>query len=91
MSAAECAFDNPSKPFLSFLAKHYGLENPIWQSIRFVVFEQFFENLKPQAEAAGFSSKLNSRASSRRSSFGKKPVVSPNVIDIKSYLKLSII
>lgn len=76
VNAFDCAFDNPSKQFLSFLATHYNLNDPIWQSIRFVVFDKFFDNIQPESEVAGFSSKMNSRASSRRSSFGKEPVMS---------------
>ncbi|KAI6191719.1 Alpha-tubulin N-acetyltransferase [Aphelenchoides bicaudatus] len=78
ISAAECAFDNPTTSFLSFLEKHYGLTQPIWQSTRFVVFRSFFDSLEPQAEGANFSSALNSRASSRRSSFGKSPPATSN-------------
>jgi len=78
VSAGECAFDNPSKGFLSFLATQYNLTDPIWQSIRFVVFQHFFDNLEAQPEVAGYSSAQNSRASSRRSSFGKAPTPNKN-------------
>jgi len=79
VTAGECAFDNPSKSMLDFLSSQYTLTEPIEQSNRFVVFKQFFENLQAQHEAVGFSSKQNSRASSRRSSFGKTPMISPSV------------
>jgi hypothetical protein len=45
---AKCAFDKPSKAFLDFLARHYGLERPIWQPTSFVIFAQFFDGLQPE-------------------------------------------
>jgi hypothetical protein len=44
----KCAFDKPSPAFLDFLARHYGLERPIWQPTSFVIFPQFFDGLKPE-------------------------------------------
>ncbi|CAH1390394.1 unnamed protein product [Nezara viridula] len=40
------AIDRPSEKFISFLKKHYGLENIIRQTNNFVVFRGFFNNLK---------------------------------------------
>lgn len=41
-SAALIAYDNPTSAFLGFLAKHFGLEQPLWQSTNLVVFAKIF-------------------------------------------------
>jgi hypothetical protein len=46
-TAAKCAFDKPSDSLLEFLEKRYGLTKPIWQTTRFVVFPNFFDDLQP--------------------------------------------
>lgn len=43
MQAGELALDNPSVTLLAFVAKNYGLHEPIWQNTNFVVFQRFFE------------------------------------------------
>uniref|UniRef100_A0A914GZ11 Alpha-tubulin N-acetyltransferase n=1 Tax=Globodera rostochiensis TaxID=31243 RepID=A0A914GZ11_GLORO len=48
LEARRCAFDKPSVQLLQFLARHFGLERPIWQSTSFVVFHSFFEGMEPE-------------------------------------------
>jgi alpha-tubulin N-acetyltransferase 1 len=40
----QCAFDKPNASLLQFLHKHFGLQEPVWQSTNFAVFLQFFES-----------------------------------------------
>jgi len=43
--AHQVAIDRPSPKFLSFLSKHYSLNNPISQMNKFNVYEAFFKDL----------------------------------------------
>lgn len=40
--AHQIPLDKPSATLLAFMAKHYGLNDPIWQSTNFVVFPPIF-------------------------------------------------
>jgi alpha-tubulin N-acetyltransferase 1 len=44
------ALDNPSVALLGFLAKVYGLNQPVWQNTNFVVFQQLFDLSKGGGE-----------------------------------------
>ncbi|KAI6232369.1 N-acetyltransferase domain-containing protein [Aphelenchoides besseyi] len=68
VKAEECAFDNPTATFLSFLQKNYNLVDPIRQSNRFVVYEAFFETLEPELDNSDEFSISSSRLNSQRSS-----------------------
>ncbi|KAI6173492.1 Alpha-tubulin N-acetyltransferase [Aphelenchoides besseyi] len=68
VKAEECAFDNPTAAFLSFLQKNYNLVDPIRQSNRFVVYEPFFETLEPELNGGDEFSTASSRLNSQRSS-----------------------
>ena len=40
----QIAFDRPTDAMLSFLKKHFNLNNPIKQHNHFVIFDKFFHN-----------------------------------------------
>ena len=61
MEATKCAFDKPTPQLLSFLARHFQLENPIWQPTAFVVFPAFFDGLQPEAEGKNSDADANKR------------------------------
>lgn len=44
--AFQIPLDNPSTILLSFMAKQFGLQQPLWQNTNFVVFPQIFFNDK---------------------------------------------
>uniref|UniRef100_A0A7E4ZVD9 Alpha-tubulin N-acetyltransferase n=1 Tax=Panagrellus redivivus TaxID=6233 RepID=A0A7E4ZVD9_PANRE len=46
--ASKVAFDKPTDALMNFLATKFGLVNPVWQSTNFLVFEEFFSDLKPE-------------------------------------------
>ncbi|KAI1301472.1 Alpha-tubulin N-acetyltransferase [Halotydeus destructor] len=41
-NAVKCAIDRPSTAMISFLNKHFSLENPLEQHNRYVIFDGFF-------------------------------------------------
>ncbi|TKR72694.1 hypothetical protein L596_020106 [Steinernema carpocapsae] len=48
----QCAIDKPSDSLVRFMAKHYGLENPIWQSTNYVVYPGYFVDKNPISREA---------------------------------------
>jgi len=51
LAASAIAIDKPSESLLSFLSKHYGLANPIWQSTNFVVYPEFFQIIDAEKDS----------------------------------------
>jgi len=51
VAASAVAIDKPSESLLAFLAKHYGLTNPIWQNTNFVVYPQFFQIIDAEKDS----------------------------------------
>jgi hypothetical protein len=67
ISPHELAIDKPSPKFTSFLAKHFGLRNPVPQANNYVVFDAFFDNKKaPRVARGAVSSSLSSSSPSVR-------------------------
>ncbi len=50
VSPDEVAIDKPSESLVSFMAKHYGLSEPIWQNTNYVVYPGFFDHLEEKDE-----------------------------------------
>lgn len=46
-SPENVAIDKPSPSLLQFMNKHYGLNEPLWQSTNYVVYPPFFNSIKP--------------------------------------------
>lgn len=68
LQASQLAFDRPSAKLLAFLARHFGLHDPILQNNNFVVFKNFFHsNPVPMA------SDRNSRSNSCKAKEDQKP------------------
>ncbi|EEB19613.1 conserved hypothetical protein [Pediculus humanus corporis] len=66
------AIDKPSPKFLSFLNKHYGLQNIIPQMNNFVVFEGFFTGRSFGEDAEENSKLYSSRISNINSTYGNR-------------------
>lgn len=43
-------YDRPSNKLIGFLRKHYSLGDYVVQNNNFVVFNEFFQNVKPRTE-----------------------------------------
>ena len=72
LQPSQVAIDRPSHKFLSFLKKHYGLQNSIAQPNKFLVFDQFFRDLN----AVGYVPRRSQRLKS--GSYGNnKPAIHP--------------
>ena len=72
LQPAQVAIDRPSHKFLSFLKKHYSLQNSIAQPNKFLVFDQFFRDMN----AVGFVPRRSQRIKSG-SYANNRPVVHP--------------
>ncbi|XP_028394608.1 alpha-tubulin N-acetyltransferase-like [Dendronephthya gigantea] len=60
LQPSQVAIDRPSHKFLSFLKKHYGLQNSISQPNKFVVFDQFFRDMNAVGYVPRRSQRLRS-------------------------------
>ncbi|CAI5455270.1 unnamed protein product [Caenorhabditis angaria] len=66
--ADQCAYDRPSTGLQQFLLKNYGLEDPIWQTTKYVVFPDFFNGRLPTVVNTPRPTARNSRVSSQSAS-----------------------
>ncbi|KAK0402938.1 hypothetical protein QR680_016625 [Steinernema hermaphroditum] len=61
----QCAIDKPSDSLVRFMAKHYGLENPVWQTTNYVVYPDFFadkESITEETARTPRSSRVSEKA-----------------------------
>ncbi|CAB4002729.1 alpha-tubulin N-acetyltransferase 1-like [Paramuricea clavata] len=70
LQPSQVAIDRPSHKFLSFLKKHYGLQNSILQSNKFLVFDQFFRDMN----AVGYVPRRSQRLRSGNQVNNRPPV-----------------